>query len=57
MLKLLPLGSDIDTFCAVYVHLAGPVYEMLAIPERRLNTLQRKEVLEKAFNILVENAS
>ena len=55
MLKLLPLGSDVDTVCAIYGQLAGALYGMEAIPDRWLNALQRKDVLEKVFDTLVNN--
>ena len=55
MLMLLPLGSDVDTVCAIYGQLAGALYGIEAIPERWLNALQRKDVLEKVFDTLVNN--
>ncbi|EJD00432.1 ADP-ribosylglycohydrolase [Fomitiporia mediterranea MF3/22] len=56
MLLLLPLGSDVDTVCAIYGQLAGALYGIEAIPERWLNALQRKDVLERVFDTLVETS-
>ncbi|KAH8113006.1 ADP-ribosylglycohydrolase [Phellopilus nigrolimitatus] len=56
MLKLLPLGSDVDTVCAIYGQLAGALYGVEAIPARWLEALQKRDVLESVFGKLTENA-
>ena len=56
MLKLLPLGNDVDTVCAIYGQFAGALYGVDAIPIRWKSKLQKREVLEEEFDLLVRNA-
>lgn len=48
-MKLIPLGDDVDTVCAVYGQLAGACYGYDAIPPRWLDRLQRRDLLDKWF--------
>ena len=56
MLKLLPLGNDVDTVCAIYGQIAGALYGIDAIPVRWRSKLQKRDILEKEFDTLVRNA-
>ncbi|KZT37630.1 ADP-ribosylglycohydrolase [Sistotremastrum suecicum HHB10207 ss-3] len=57
MLLLLPLGSDVDTVCAIYGQLAGACYGYESIPKRWLDGLQKREILDQVFGTLVELSS
>ncbi|KAG8923075.1 hypothetical protein FRC01_013257 [Tulasnella sp. 417] len=54
LLKLLPLGEDVDTVGAVYGAIAGACYGLEAIPPRWMNDLHKKEVLDQVYGGLVE---
>ncbi|KAG9015246.1 hypothetical protein FRB90_004866 [Tulasnella sp. 427] len=54
LLKLLPLGEDVDTVGAVYGAIAGACYGLEAIPERWMNDLHKKEVLDRVYEGLIE---
>ncbi|OCB92068.1 ADP-ribosylglycohydrolase [Sanghuangporus baumii] len=56
MLLLLPLGFDVDTVCAIHGQLAGALYGIESIPDKWLHALQRKDILEKTFDTLVDRA-
>ncbi|KAG9043263.1 hypothetical protein FS837_009829 [Tulasnella sp. UAMH 9824] len=49
LLKLLPLGEDVDTVGAVYGSMAGACYGLETIPQRWLNDLNKKEVLDEVY--------
>ena len=49
LLAILPLGSDVDTVGAVYGQLAGACFGMESIPQRWLNKLQKREILDDVF--------
>lgn len=48
-MALLPLGSDVDTVCAVYGQLAGACFGFENIPNRWLNKLQKRDILDRVF--------
>ncbi|KAG8888487.1 hypothetical protein FRC00_000071 [Tulasnella sp. 408] len=54
LLKLLPLGADVDTVGAVYGAIAGACYGLEAIPQRWMNNLHKKEVLDQVYGGLVD---
>lgn len=54
LLKLLPLGEDVDTVGAVYGAIAGACYGLEAIPQRWMNDLHKKEVLDQVYGGLVD---
>ncbi|KAG8946818.1 hypothetical protein FRC00_009399 [Tulasnella sp. 408] len=54
LLKLLPLGEDVDTVGAVYGAIAGACYGLDAIPQRWMNDLHKKEVLDQVYRGLVD---
>lgn len=54
LLKPLPLGADVDTVGAVYGAIAGACYGLEAIPQRWMNNLHRKEVLDQVYSGLVD---
>ena len=56
MLLLLPLGLDVDTVCAIYGQLAGALYGFESIPGKWLEALQRKDILEKGIDTLVNKS-
>lgn len=56
MIKLLALGSDVDTVCAVYGQLAGACYGMEAIPADWLHDMKHQDILDGVFGTLVQNA-
>lgn len=56
MLLLLPLGSDVDTVCAIYGQIAGALYGFDNIPTRWLDSLQRQDILKSVFDTLVDKA-
>lgn len=57
MLILLPLGSDVDTVCAVYGQLAGALYGYKNIPDRWMASLQGRGTLIAAFDTLAQKAT
>lgn len=54
LLLLLPLGSDVDTVCAVYGQLAGACYGYENIPSRWLKRLQRPDLLRESYKGIIE---
>jgi ADP-ribosyl-[dinitrogen reductase] hydrolase len=56
MLKLLPLGNDVDTVCAIYGQIAGACYGLEAIPAMWLDDLKPREMLDNVFGTLVKVA-
>lgn len=56
MLLLLPLGSDVDTVCAIYGQIAGALYGYENIPNRWLTLLQKTDILLSVFDTLVNKA-
>lgn len=53
LMLLLPLGDDVDTVCAVYGQLAGAAYGFEEIPSRWIESLQRPDLLEDAYNGII----
>ena len=56
LLLILPLGSDVDTVCAIYGQIAGALYGYESIPKRWLDSLQRVDLLQSIFDTLVDKA-
>ncbi|CAE6521913.1 unnamed protein product [Rhizoctonia solani] len=54
LMLLLPLGSDVDTVGAVYGELAGACYGYDEIPTRWLDALQKQDMLQDAYNGVIE---
>jgi ADP-ribosyl-[dinitrogen reductase] hydrolase len=54
MLRLLTMGNDVDTVCAIYGQLAGACYGIEAIPSRWLKDVRPKEMLDDVFGTLVK---
>jgi len=54
MLKLLMMGSDVDTVCAIYGQLAGACYGMDAIPSRWLKDVRPRDMLDNVFGTLIK---
>lgn len=48
-MAILPLGSDVDTVGAVYGQLAGACFGLESIPQRWLDKLQKREMLDDVF--------
>lgn len=48
-MAILPLGSDVDTVGAVYAQLAGACFGLESIPQRWLDKLQKREMLDDVF--------
>jgi ADP-ribosyl-[dinitrogen reductase] hydrolase len=56
MLKLLPMGADVDTVCAIYGQIAGACYGIESIPTMWLNDVKPREMLDNVFGTLVKGA-
>ena len=55
-MTILPLGSDVDTVGAVYGQLAGACFGIESIPQRWIDKLQKREMLDDVFLALVPTA-
>lgn len=56
MIRLLAMGDDVDTVCAIYGQIAGACYGFEAIPEEWLRDMKRQDLLDGVFGTLVEKA-
>jgi ADP-ribosyl-[dinitrogen reductase] hydrolase len=56
MMRLLVMGSDVDTVCAIYGQIAGACYGYEAIPERWISALQKRELLTEVLDGLIDSS-
>ncbi len=49
MLMLIPMGGDVDTICCVYGQLAGALYGYSSIPNRWIDDLKNRSLIDTIF--------
>jgi len=56
LVRLLPMGKDVDTVCCVYGQIAGAFWGFSAIPQWLVDGLQRKDLIARVAEGLVHTA-